>query len=194
MNTLRFSFINPNLFGMLGVVLLCIALLLTAGGLTLPDDNPVYQENQRAVSTGDFPPGWKPPGKDHCGEDMVRYFALMYLQEVFANFIIDSSTHGLLDPAVYENSPLFKDAQKLTDEWNQTSARLREKDCYFYGRGQKSGDGSVFMDYKMMRSHFYKNAFKGNYLKVFRTAITLETTSEQALEWCAKQVVRWWPK
>lgn len=104
-----------------------------------------------------FPPeDWKPPKKDHCGFDMVDYFARLLLNQTQASILRDE-IRGVLTGAEFDKLmqevPILREAKEFTAEEDRISESLRQKNCYFYPQG-----GSVFSDYKLMRERAYLRA------------------------------------
>lgn len=118
-----------------------------------------------------FPPeDWKPPDKNHCGQDMTEYFALLLLQEISSGVIgnkISLADSLRMSDAQFDaflaKTPLLKGYREIGKRSNAISQRLKDKKCYFYPEG-----GSPFMDYKLMRDRAGLRA--GRYPNAYLTA------------------------
>lgn len=131
-------------------------------------DNALPKFQVEIQGSGYIPPdGWKPPDKNHCGEDMVDYFARLLVSSVNAMAFVEQldiknpSTDPKLRTAVYDRAtkiPLLEKADENEQHIHEIDERLREKGCFFYSDG-----GSVFMDYKLMRERAQLKL--GNYSK-----------------------------
>lgn len=144
--------------------------------------------------------GWKPPDKEYCGEDMVRYYASLLLDESMAGVLMEQYR---IDPSIIndpERIKLFQDEKQFRKEHSETDKRLRDNNCYFYG---EKGEGSVFMDYKIMRENYVtrlgesmgmtgKDATYAGYKSV-SSLFNANMSTQEAFEVALKTVAQWWP-
>jgi len=104
------------------------------------------------------PNDWKPPSKNHCGEDLVELFARLYFSSISAEVFVESlNPSASRDPKAYDKayndalkSPILQKTDENERRINEIDENLRKKGCYFYPEG-----GSVFMDYKLMRERAF---------------------------------------
>lgn len=86
-------------------------------------------------------PNWQPPSKDHGGENIPDLFARMLLNEIV----------GIMYAKLRKDLPIENGIDEILDEMKSVNNRLREKGEYFY-----DPEGSIFMDYKIMREQAYR--------------------------------------
>ena len=162
------------------------------------------QPQERSADSSQPNNEWKPPPKDYCGEDMVRYYAHLLLDENLGMLLVGAWT---TDPAILDNPErlklnIFKDTDKFEKESKAVGERLREKSCYFYG-DQGSAKGSVFMDYKILRDQYMKSlgetmgetgaeaGIKGH--NFVSSLFNSNMSTQEAFDVALKTVSKWWP-
>ncbi len=127
-------------------------------------EKPKEQEYATDVYAHSYPPNrWKPPNKDHCGQDMREFFALLLLTESVADIEIEE-WRTLRDRGqtkdieqIIKQLKSSKEMDVYSKRHNEIDRQLRERDCYFYPEG-----GSVYNDYKVMRTQAYLRISKGS--------------------------------
>lgn len=88
------------------------------------------------------PADWHPPAQDHGGENIPELYARMLVDEVVAMMCSKTRNWDL---------PIARGMDTLTEEQKAMSERLKQSGQYFH-----QPDGSVFMDYKIMRGEAYR--------------------------------------
>jgi hypothetical protein len=88
------------------------------------------------------PAEWHPPAPDHGGEDIPELYARMLVDEVVGMMCAETRNFDL---------PIAQGIDALTQEQAEISERLKKSGQYFH-----LPDGSVFMDYKIMRGEAYR--------------------------------------
>lgn len=118
------------------------------------------------------------PSKELGGKSLVSYFAGLLFDETLATYLIQYRESA-------ETSPLFVNSEKILEENKRIDQQLRDLNLYFY-----NPDGSVFMDYKIMRKRKFPQ--DGSLGRWKESNIKLTTPSQQAFELCKKEVATWW--
>ncbi len=136
-------------------------------------------------------PEWRPPSKEYGGQDIPRYFALMFLNETIAMICAKAKRFDF--PVVAALDVFSAEADRIGEE-------LRAQNLYFYDtEGQR--DGSVFMDYKLLRNLAYAKVGEEHGaneehrvevgVRALKSQITADMTTEQAFE-IAQKIVNTW--
>jgi len=118
------------------------------------------------------PNNWIPPSKDYEGEDIVNYFALLFLDQTVA--MMYAKTKNL-------NLPILSEFQSFLDQENAVCKRLNDREKYFYKKG------SIFMDYKIMREESSNNVE----LQLLKKQFNPNMSAHEAFE-LAKTIVSNW--
>jgi len=134
------------------------------------------------------PASWRPPSREHGGENIPELYAQMLLNEVVAMMFVETRDFNL---------PIAQGIEAVTAAKNQTSQRLETKGRYFY-----KPDGSVFMDYKIMCDEAYrrigqqsgeKDLEKASVLgyQLMKAQFSLDMSTEEALQ-VARNIINSW--
>jgi hypothetical protein len=157
----------------------------SAGNVVLQINGDVQSQTEGKTNLHDStashqpPNGWEMPPRDYCGEDLEEYYSLLLLNEVMASFMRPSNL------TIVEKSKLFHDYDSILNRSDNILRRLNDNDCYMYKNG-----GSVFGDYKLGRSKFFK--VDGAQSKWIQSHISLDTSTQDALALCRQLVQQWW--
>jgi len=92
------------------------------------------------------PDNWTPPTQNYGGENIPELYARMLLDETVAMLCVQARNFDI---------PIAQGIDALLAEQNAVTERLKQSGAYFY-----EPDGSVFMDYKIMRGEAYRKIGK----------------------------------
>jgi len=92
------------------------------------------------------PINWHPPAKNLGGENIPALYAQFFVDEIVAMIFVKTRNFNL---------PIAKGINKLTQKNEDIEKRLKKSNLYFY-----EPNGSVFMDYKIMRNEAYEKIGK----------------------------------
>lgn len=85
---------------------------------------------------------WRPPSQRHGGENIPELYAQMLVDKVVDMMFARTRNFEL---------PIAQGMDALSSEEKQACERLKQRGQYFY-----QPDGSIFMDYKIMRGEAYR--------------------------------------
>ncbi len=88
------------------------------------------------------PVDWTAPTKDYGEENILELYAQMFANETITMICAKAKRFDF---------PITTDIDNILAQEKEVTTRLREKGLYFY-----EPDGSIFMDYKIMRGEAYK--------------------------------------
>jgi len=94
------------------------------------------------------PPDWHPPRKDHGGENIPEYFALLLLDAVMGTTIRNTRNFTL---------PILAGADGISAELDNIRERLIQQQAYFYD----TAGNSIYRDYKIMRDEACRKIGRG---------------------------------
>lgn len=84
---------------------------------------------------------WSPPAPNYGGVDLKEYFALMFSNEVLTMICVKAKRFDF---------PIVEEVDVIIDKQKEITHRMKERNTYFY-----KSDGSIFMDYKIMRGEAF---------------------------------------
>ncbi|MFH0749632.1 MAG: hypothetical protein V1917_01785 [Candidatus Gottesmanbacteria bacterium] len=124
--------------------------------------------------------GWIMPRQNIDGHDIVRYFSILFADSQGAMLMVKSRNF---------DGSLHKNLKPLIDEGNKIGYDLKDKSHFFYPKG-----GSLFMDYKIMRSNWYKSLIlqQGVQPEDIDKQFSESMTAEQFFSTARSLVETWW--
>ena len=136
----------------------------------------ISNEFYRVLTAKELDGTWKPPLKNHGGEDIPRLFVIQLLDFSSCQLLLPFYRKGNLD---YSNYPITQGLKILVDEAKEVSKRLREKGLFFYD------EGSIYYDFKIMWEpgvRELREQGKWTYADLFNINMTTEEAFELAQE------------
>jgi len=134
------------------------------------------------------PTNWGPPEKTHGGEEITEFYAMMLVDQIVSMMCMKFGSFDL---------PIAAEMDNLTKLLQSVEERLKQTGQYFY-----QPEGSIFMDYKILRGEAYKKI--GNDIGIddpkqanivgyqaLREQFSQDMTTDEALE-LAKNIVAQW--
>lgn len=93
------------------------------------------------------PTDWTAPAKDFGGENIPELYAQMLVDEVVGMMYAQTRNFDL---------PIGTGIDQIEAEQKAVTSRLKDRNLYFH-----KPDGSIFMDYKIMRGEAYRKIGRG---------------------------------
>ncbi len=142
-----------------------------------------------------FPPGdWRPPPKKIGENDIMRYFALLFLDRQIGETIAIVAKTGTFDTQTETfGMQIERDMLPYVREQEDMAINLKRQKLYFYEHG-----GSLFMDFKYMVSlwttHINLDSTVGfpSYYTIHTAKFHPSRTTQEAFETAQEIVATWW--